>query len=141
LGRLIVSVDFTVYMARTGMPSPVEWAEAIVDAGFPAELDAELDVDTFSGFLPCRYGGADAGFEYSSGPIEFVDELELPSDFDFSVTFTTHSNMRELASSVASAAVLCSLCGGILVDPQGDLAVSASEAVAWAREQLEELEI
>lgn len=136
-----MSIDLTVYMVRTEMPSPSEWAEAIVDAGFPAELDAELDVDEFSGFLPCRYAGADAGFEYSSGPIEFVDELELPSDFDFSVTFTTHSSMRELASSVVSAAVLCSLCGGILVDPQGDVAVAADGAIAWAREQLEEIEL
>lgn len=136
-----MSVDFTVYMARTEMPSPAEWAEAIVDAGFPAELDAELDVDEFSGFLPCRYAGADAGFEYVSGPIEFVDGLELPSDFDFSVTFSTHSSLRELASSVVSAAVLCSLCRGILVDPQGDVAVDADGAIAWAREQIEEIEI
>ena len=123
------------------MPSPSEWAEALVDAGFLAELDAEFEVDEFAGFLPCRYGGADAGFEYSSGPIEFVDELELPSDFDFSVTFTTHSSMRELASSVVSADVLCSLSGGILVDPQGDVAVAADGAIAWAREQLEEIEL
>jgi hypothetical protein len=136
-----MSIDLTVYMARTAMPSPGDWAQAIVDVGFPAELDAEFDVDDFTGFLPCRYAGVDAGFEYLSGPIEFVDDLELPSDFDFSVTFTTHSNMRELASSVVSAAVLCSLSGGILVDPQGDAAIAASGAIPWAREQLEEIEL
>ena len=136
-----MSVDLIVYMARSAMPSTRDWAEAIVEAGFPAELDAEFDVDDFSGFLPCRYGDADAGFEYLSGPIEFIDELELPSDFDFSVTFATHSSMRELASSVVSAAVLCSLSHGILVDPQADVAVSASGALAWAREQLEEIEL
>jgi len=136
-----MSVELTVYMAREAMPSPRDWAQAIVDAGFPAELDAEFDVDTFSGFLPCRYDGVDAGFEYLSGPIEFVDELELPSEFDFSVTFATHSSMRELASSVVSAAALCSVSAGILVDPQADVAVSASEAISWAREQLEEIEL
>jgi len=135
-----MSVDLTVYMARPAMPDPTEWAQAIVEAGFSAALDVEFDVDAFSGFLPCRYGGADAGFEYVSGPIEFVDELELPSDFDFSVTFSTHSSMRELASSVVAAAVLCSLSAGILVDPQADTTVTASEAIAWAREQLLEIE-
>jgi len=136
-----MSVELTVYMARTAMPSPPDWAQAIVDAGFPAELDVEFDVDTFSGFLPCRYDGGEAGFEYLSGPIEFVDDLELPSEFDFSVTFVTHSSMRELASSVVSAATLCSMTAGILVDPQADVAVSASEAIAWAREQLEAIEL
>jgi len=136
-----MSVDFTVYMPRKAMPDPHDWATAILDTGFPAELDPEFDVDSFSGFLPCRYDGGEAGFEYFSGPIEFVDELELPSDFDFSVTFSTHSSLRELASSVVSAAVLCSLRRGILVDPQADLKVSADEAISWAREQLAEIEL
>jgi hypothetical protein len=136
-----MSVELTVYLTRSAMPSTRDWAQAIVDAGFPAELDAEFDVDSFSGFLPCRYGHADAGFEYFSGPIEFVDELELPEDFDFSVTFATHSSLREFASSAVSAAVLCSLSQGILVDPQADVAVSASDAILWAREQLEEIEL
>jgi hypothetical protein len=136
-----MSVEFTVYMRHTEMPDPLDWATAITDAGFPAELDSEFDVDAFSGFLPCRYAGADAGFEYNSGPIEFVDELTLPDDFDFSVTFVTHSDTRELASSIASAAVLCSLSRGVLVDPQADVAVSASDAIVWAREQLQEVEL
>jgi hypothetical protein len=136
-----MSVDFTVYLARPSMPEPRAWARAILDTGFAAELDAAFDVDSFSGFLPCRYAGADAGFEYSSGPIEFVDELELPDDFDFSVSFTTHSSMRELASSVVSAAVLCSLSRGVLVDPQADARISAEDVIGWAREQLEQIEL
>lgn len=136
-----MSVEFTVYLPREAMPHPSEWAQAITDAGFLAELDPKFDVDEFSGFLPCRYDGEDAGFEYGSGSIELVDELELPEDFDFSVTFTTHSDERGLAASVVSAAVLCSLTSGVLVDPQADLVVSSGEAITWAREQLEEIEL
>lgn len=136
-----MSVDLTVYLPRRAMPDPHDWANAIAEAGFPAELDPDFDVDDFSGFLPCRYAGAEAGFEYQSGSIEIVDELELPDDFDFSVTFATHSSMRELASSVVSAAVLCWISRGVLVDPQADVAVAADDAIAWARGQLEEIEI
>jgi hypothetical protein len=136
-----MSVELMVYLPRQSMPVPRNWASAIVEAGFPAELDLHFDVDEFSGFLPCRYAGGDAGFEYTSGPIEFVDELELPDDFDFSVSFATHSDLRELASSIVAAGVLCSLSGGILVDPQADMTVAAEDAVAWVREQLEELEL
>jgi hypothetical protein len=28
------------------------------------ELDTDFDVKAFSGFLPCKYVGEDAGFEY-----------------------------------------------------------------------------
>jgi hypothetical protein len=139
LGVVEMSIELTVYLAREAMPVLSVWAQTVVDTGFLAELDSDFDVDTFTGFLPCRYDGADAGFEYASGPIEFVDGLELPSDFDFSVTFTTHSSPRELASSVVCAAVLCALGRGILVDPQADVAVSAEDAISWARDQLEEL--
>ncbi len=136
-----MSVELIVHLSRAAMPTPEAWAQGLLDCGFLAELDADFDVDAFSGFLPCRYDGADAGFEYESGPIEFIDDLELPSDFDFSVTFTTASSTRELASSVVSAAALCYLTGGILVDPQADLAIPAVEAIAWAREVLAEIDL
>jgi hypothetical protein len=120
--------DLTVYLAREHMPNPSGWASAIVDAGFSAELDANFD-------------GAESGFEYASGPIEYVDDLELPNDFDFSVTFATQSDERELAASVVAAAVLCSLSKGILVDPQADITVESNDAIEWAREQLDELSL
>jgi hypothetical protein len=136
-----MSVEFTVYLSRSEMPSPKEWATGIVDAGFGVELDTKFDVDAFSGFLPCKLDGVDSGFEYGSGPIEIVDGLELPEDFDFSVTFTTHSDMRELATSVVSAGVLCSLTGGVLVDLQADEAVAGADAIEWARETLDEIDL
>ena len=135
-----MSVDLIVFTSRSRMPATRAWAQSIVDAGFPAELDHDFDVDTFSGFLPCRYAGADAGFEYLAGPAESGD-LELPSGLDFSVTFTTHSELRELAASTVAAAVLCMLTGGVLVDPQADVTVPAEDALRWAREQLNEIEL
>jgi hypothetical protein len=135
-----MSVDLIVFAARSSMPAPRAWARAIVDAGFDAELDHEFDVDTFTGYLPCRYAGVDAGFEYLAGPPE-AHHLELPADFDFSVTFSTHSDMRELAASTVAAAVLCALARGILYDPQGDVAVPAGDALKWAREQLKEIDV
>ena len=110
-------------------------------AGFPAELDSDFDVDEFTGFLPCRYDGADSGFEYFGSTVEPEDDLELPSGLDFSVTLSTHSDMRELACSVVCASLLCSLTGGILVDPQADVTVSAADAITWAREQLMEIDL
>lgn len=132
-----MSVDLTVYMPRAAMPTPSVWAETIVELGFPAELDDEFDVDEFSGYLSCRFEDDDVGFEYSSGPVEFVDDLELPEEFDFQVTLSTHADLRELAAAVVCAAALCTVAGGVLVDPEGDVTVTAENAVAWARQQLD----
>ena len=135
-----MSVDLVVFMSRAAMPAPQTWANAIVEAGFPAELDSDFDVDTFSGFLPCAYDGAEAGFEYFAAPAE-PNHPKLPPEVDFSVTFTTHADMRELAAATVAAAVLCGLTDGILYDPQADLVVPASDASTWAREQLDEIEL
>jgi hypothetical protein len=135
-----MSTELTVYLQRDAMPDPSDWALAIVERGFPAELDPEFDVDSFSGYLSCRFRGSGAGFEYSSGPIEFIDDVELPEDFDFSVTFCTDSDPEEFASSVVCAAVLCSLSDGVLVDPQADLVVSAADAISWARDMMTEVD-
>lgn len=137
-----MSVDLTVYLARAKMPTPVRWAKAIHEAGFPADLDADFDVDTFSGFLPCTYDGKPGGFEYYAGQITDDDRADLspPAEYDFSVTFATHSSMRELATSVIAAAVLCSLTGGQLSDPQAGEEVAASQALSWAREMLGQIE-
>jgi hypothetical protein len=136
-----MSVDLTVYLARTKMPTPVRWAKAIREAGFPADLDADFDVDTFSGFLPCAYDGKPGGFEYLPSQVTDDDRvnLGLPAEYDFSVMFATHSDTRELATSVIAAAVLCQLAGGQLSDPQAGDDVAAPQALSWARGMLDQI--
>ena len=136
-----MSVDLTVYVARGRMPSPTRWAEAIREAGFPAELDADFDVDAFTGFLPCKYDSKPGGFEYSAGKITDEDRvnLGLPPECDLAVTFATHSDMKELATAVIAAAVLCQLTSGRLSDPQAGEDVTASQALSWARAMLDQI--
>lgn len=136
-----MSVNLHVFLERKSMPTPPDWAKAIIDAGFDADLDSDFDVDRFCGFLPCRFEGAESGFEYLAGPIESADGLSLPENFDFEVTFSTHSNRRELSSSVVAAAVLCKVTNGVLFDPQAGDRVTAEQATAWARELLAEIDL
>jgi hypothetical protein len=136
-----MSNELTVYLARETMPEPAVWARSILERGFDAEMDSDFDVEEFVGFLACRFDGEATGFEYSSGPIEYVDDLELPEEFDFSVTFTVHGDERELASATVCAAILCALGEGVLVDPQADSVVAAEDAVGWACDQLKDLDL
>jgi hypothetical protein len=136
-----MSIDLQVYLERTNMPTPAAWARAIRDLGFAAALDEDFDVDQHTGFLPCRYGDKDAGFEYFAGELspDERSDLGVPEQFDFSVTFRTHSDMDELATSVICAAVLCHLTQGVLVDPQAGDEIEAASALEWAKQMLEEI--
>ena len=137
-----MSVDLIVYLRRSAMPSPSAWRQAIRDAGFPVELDADFDQDTASGFRPCQHRGAESGFEYLASrlsPAEAAD-VGAPPGSDFSVTLVTHSDLREFACSAVAAGALAQASSGLLVDPQSGESFPAADAIAWATEQFEEAE-
>ena len=136
-----MSIELTVFLPRAKMPTPNAWAQAIREAGFPAQLDDDFDVDTFSGFLPCTYDGKEAGFEYYATSVDAEERSDrsLSAEHDFSVTFTTGSRMRELATSVVAAATLCQLTGGLLSDAQAGEDVDASNVLSWARDMIESM--
>jgi hypothetical protein len=122
------------------MPSPAGWQQAIRDFGFPVELNHDFDVDTFSGFLPCKIRGAESGFELFAAPLseEKRSDVGAPSGSDFSVMLVTHSDLREFACSVAAASALAQASGGLLVDPQSGESFSEADVLPWASEQFAE---
>ena len=133
-----MSVDLIVYLPRASMPTPALWTKEIADAGFPVVLESDFDPYTATGFRPCRYRGVLSGFEFYSGPIsaEEQDDLSLPPDYDFHVNLVTHSDLREFATSLIAASVLCQLSGGLYYDPQESEQHSADGILSWARAQL-----
>ncbi len=101
-------------------------------------LDADFDVRTLSGFLPCEYDGAVAGFEY------FWETVDVPSldskvaarigTRNIVVSFNTHSDMRGLMTAIIASAVLCANADGVLWDTEANELVAAGDALDWARE-------
>jgi hypothetical protein len=134
-----VSVDLVVYLPRASMPNPERWAQAIRDSGFAVELGTAFDPDTATGFHPCRFRGVESGFEYYASRLSEEERRELgaPPGCDFSVNLVTHSDLRECATSLIAASVLCQISGGLLVDPQSGERFAAPVVLAWAREQLD----
>jgi hypothetical protein len=137
-----VSVDLIVYLPRASMPEPARWAQAIRDAGFAFELDGDFDPDTATGFRPCQFRGLPSGFEYYSSRLTEQEwqELGVPPTCDFSVNLVTHADLREFATALIAASVLCHMSGGVLVDPQAGKHYSAAGVLAWAREELASFE-
>jgi hypothetical protein len=137
-----VSIALNVYLARAAMPAPEGCAEAIRDAGFPVDLDTDFDPDTATGFRPCLFRGVPSGFEDFSSRVNDHERKEIgaPANCDFSVTLVTFSDLREFATALIAASVLCRLSGGLLVDPQAGERYPSSDVLAWAREQLASFE-
>ncbi len=138
----LMSVDLNVFITRSQMPTPSQWAHAIRDAGFDVQLDTDFNVDTFMGFLPCKYKNIDAGFEYYSRTLadEERAEIGVAKCCNYSVTFVTGSDMHEFITSLVSAGVLCKISGGTFFDPQSGDAYSADQILDWVRAQVQECE-
>ncbi|MFK7888607.1 MAG: hypothetical protein AB8G16_17245 [Gammaproteobacteria bacterium] len=137
-------------MNRTKMPTPETWLAAIEAHGFEMEMDVDFDVEDFEGFLPCKYKGEDAGFEYwaektdvnalaADGMLEGDEVTEL-GDSDFLVTLSTHADYRELITSMIAAAVLAELSGGQLAPGGEPPFLHGAQAVEKIREDLPGLE-
>ncbi len=132
-----MSISRTVYVRRENMLTPKVWAEAIRAAGFPMEMDADFDVEHFSGFLPCRYDGQGSGFEYFFSTLAEMkadngddESFAIPDvgDREIGVSFVTHSSMRGLATAVVAAAVLCAQADGVLYDEEAGELIPAKDA-------------
>jgi hypothetical protein len=134
-GRM--SVTSRVLLDPARMPLPVEWARAIRAHGFAMDLEVDFDPKTMSGFLPCTHGGHPSGFEYSfRADAELEAEVRLAAGVQrtLEISFVTHSDMRELVSSMIASAVLASMSDGIVWSDESSEVFSGSDAIEIARE-------
>jgi hypothetical protein len=134
-----MSIENVVILRREVIPSPEAWQAAIRAADFDMEIDTDFQWDEFDGFLPCTYKDKNAGFEL------FLDELDLDGlglsdeeiaqigDRDHVVVLVTHSDFRELMTSMIAAAVLCSMTDGLLVEGGEPPFIKAVDAIAWMK--------
>ena len=120
-----MSISIEVRFATVKLPTPVDWQAAIHVEGFDLELDCDFDPKTHTGFLPARYRGDPAGFEYYCDPL----------NEDATVSLKWGGNLREAASGIIAAACLCKLTSGQLLDPQADEVISALSVMDWARRE------
>lgn len=116
-----MSVDLCVYLDFARLPTCTEWQDAISRAAIPLTLH-DVDLRTFSGFLPCKFGAKDCGFEYYFSQIEDQDKeiLEDKQPRDHVVRLVLHAGPPEdLKAATFAAAVLTEIADGIFFDPQG----------------------
>jgi hypothetical protein len=136
-----MSVAIAVYFDSRKLVSAHEWNKAIKDFGFEMELDTDFDAESHSGFLPCKYQGDESGFEYYyTQELDGIEDIEsdIVGARNAATEFITHSDLKELATSVIAASVLCKLTDGVLFD-DGNWVV-AEQAIDWGKEQIGEIQ-
>lgn len=133
-----MSLGHAVFLKKSKMPSPGEWAAEIRRQGFELSFEP-FDVKIFSGFLPCMYRGRASGFEYF---YERVVDAELEDDvrrrasgFDVMVTLVTHSSPEHHTCALIASAVLTKLTGGRHWHHESNEFGTAAELLAWARDE------
>ena len=145
-----MSVENNVFMVRENMPSPQQWLEAIKSQGFEMDMDTDFDVVEHEGFLPCKYKGQDAGFEYYAEDVDIKELLEdgLLSDDEarqlgtrvFLVSLITHSDFREYMTSMIASGVLCSISDGMFAEGGEPPFITAAESIKWVKDCVPEIE-
>jgi hypothetical protein len=136
-----MSAEIYVFLARSAMPAPDQWQQAIASAGFPLKLDTDFDPFTFTGFLPCDLRGHASGFEYFFLPKEQIAEeftylAPRVKAFDSVVMLVWGSSLEEMACAVMAAATLAAATPALLYAPEDDSAVDSANALGYAKEQL-----
>jgi hypothetical protein len=138
--RVVLTViSFDVFLDRERLPSATEWARAIREGGFEAQLNVEFDTHAHSGYLPCPDDRT--GFEYyleafDAPTPEFGDEGARaigPRNAVVSLRFSGRPADRAIA--VAAAGTLAAMTDGVLFDSEPGHFIAAAEALTWARNE------
>jgi hypothetical protein len=124
-----VAIDTTLVIWPDHFPSESEMRRSIAVAGDPLAFPDEVDLQTFSGYLPLVAYGQRTGFEFYFAPLEDGDVPEAAKAYGSSaVTVSAGASLQELRASFLFLKVVARLAGGALVID--DSQVVAPEAVA-----------
>ena len=132
-------ITYNVFLDRERLPAGADWARVLRERGFETQLDPELDPKTQSGYWACP--DERTGFEYYLEPFdaptpEMGEEgakLIGKRNAVVSLRFSGRPPDREAASS--AAATLAAMSDGILFDSEPGHFISATDALAWARNE------
>jgi hypothetical protein len=136
-----MSIELHIFMHDSRVPTRADWQQAIEQIGFPAVLDASLDLRQDTGFSPTRYSGKSTGFEFYLDPAReilsaYPHIAEQVGPRDTCATFRWGGDMDEMCAALSSAAALAKLTDGIYYYPDDDILYGADEAVEATRGDL-----
>ena len=140
-----MSMEMHVFLQQSKVPSVDQWQKALKDSGFGLTLDRRLSIQTNTGYSPAVYKGIKTGFEFHLSPAsEITETYENVADNigsrELSANFVWGGDLRECVAAVIASAILAAVADGVLYDPQEGLFFKGDEAIAMARQIIEEVD-
>ena len=92
-----MAVSVSVFLSCARLPTAHEWQRALDAAGLPLQLDTDVNLHDFMGFLPVSYRGQASGFEFflqRDAPCPDTDPRFCTDSLDACVTLVTRSPLE-----------------------------------------------
>lgn len=140
-----MSLEQHALIARENVPSVTAWQAAITQLGFDFQIDPELKPFEDTGFVPCKLGQLDSGFEIyyeSVGNVlsSYPQIKEKIEPRDFAISFRYAGDMAECACALIASASLAKSFDAVIYDPQDDLIYSFDDLISEIGLVLAEIE-
>jgi len=132
-------ISYNVFLDRDRVPAAADWARLLREGSFDTQLPVDFDPRTYSGYLACP--DERTGFEYYIEPFDApTDEIgaagaKVIGSRNAVVSLRFSGRPSDRAAAIAAAGTLAAMTDGVLFDDEPGHFISASEALAWARNE------
>ena len=140
-----MALEQHAFLVRENVPHVTAWQVAVKELGFDLQIDPALKPFENSGFVPCKLGQLDTGFEvyYESadellGTYPQINEKVAPRNY--AISFRWGGDMAECASVLIASAALGKSFDAVIYYPGDDLIYTVDDLIADAEQALEEIE-
>ena len=129
---------------RGQLPTKAVLSRAMKELGFPFSITPSTgSLERQSGFMPMKRRGEETGVEFDvyndhSSVEEFAD-VGVDAGFERRASLRWDGDFQEAVAGMSAAAALAKLMNGVVFDESEDKLLSADDAIAVARKNLQEL--
>ena len=129
---------------RGKLPTKSALSRAMKELGFPFSITPSTgSLEQQSGFMPMKRRGEETGVEFDvysdHAAVEEFADVGVDAGFERRASLRWGGDFQEAVAGMAAAAALAKLMNGVVFDEAEDKLLSADDAIALARRNLQEL--
>ena len=138
-----MSIETHVFF-RGKLPTRAALSRAMKELGFPFSITPSTgSLEQQSGFMPMKRRGEETGVEFDvysdHAAVEEFADVGVDAGFERRASLRWGGDFQEAVAGMSAAAALAKLMNGVVFDEAEDRLLSADDAIAVARKNLQEL--
>ena len=129
---------------RGKLPTKAALSRTMKELGFPFSITPSTgSLEQQSGFMPMKRRGEETGVEFDvysdHAAVEEFADVGVDAGFERRASLRWGGDFQEAVAGMSAAAALAKLMNGVVFDEAEDKLLSADDAIAVARKNLQEL--